>query len=88
MRINLLYILTKPWMRTRNVNELHCLHDKLCTEFGTVTGDIQPLTDGPELTYAERLHLERLKDSRTQLGQVLEDLEAIICEKEAGRRAA
>ncbi len=85
---NLLHILTKDWMQTRRADELHALRDKLAAELDKVTGDIQPLADGRELDTNDHLQLERLRACRTQLGQIVEDLASVLCEKEAGRRAA
>ncbi len=85
---NLLHILTKDWMQTRRADELYALRDKLADELDDVVGNIQPLADRRELSTDEQLHLEHLRASRTQLGQIVEDLESVLYEKEAGRRAA
>ncbi|HWQ99996.1 MAG TPA: hypothetical protein VN397_04100 [Candidatus Methylomirabilis sp.] len=86
--MNLLNIFPKAWMRGRKADELHALHEKLNAEYDRVTSEIQPLADGQELTHEKCLYLERLRNTRTQLGQLIEDLEAVICEKGAAFRAA
>lgn len=85
---NLLHILTKDWMQTRRADELYAMRDKLAAELDVVISEIQPLADGRELEVDDQLRLERLRACRTQLGQIVEDLEFVLFDKEAGRRAA
>lgn len=86
--MNLLHIFTPRWMRTRRLDELQALRDKLDLERDAVVCDIHLFSDRAVLRPQAQNALDRLYDTRVQLGQLIEDLDRVIGEKVCDRRAA
>ena len=88
MHTKLTHVFTPDWMRGRKTDELVQTLNKLTQIYGDLVAEINVLSDGDQITKEQLRRLDIVRDDRTHLGQVIEDLDREIEGRRTVRRAA